>query len=86
MTFTQVAWAGSLDSRAIVKISAALSDCLPSSKDWEKDPRKREELLDLLPGYIGDAEPKAPVGRLFVGAEGVLKWKRRYWKGEGLAL
>jgi hypothetical protein len=86
MTLTQVAWAGSLDSHAIVKMSVALSECLPSSEDWDKDSRKREELLDLLPGYIGDAEPEAPVGRLAVGAEGVLKWRRRYWKGEGLAL
>lgn len=86
MTLTQVAWAGSLDSRAIVRMSAALSGCLPSSEDWGKDLRRREELLDLLPGHIGDAEPEAPVGRLSVGAEGVLKWRRRYWKGEGLAL
>ncbi|KAJ5517242.1 hypothetical protein N7527_008802 [Penicillium freii] len=86
MTLTQVAWAGSLDSHAIVKMSAALSECLPPSEDWEKDSRKREELLDLLPGYIGDAEPEAPVGRLAVGAEGGLKWRRRYWNGQGLAL
>ncbi|KAJ5957640.1 hypothetical protein N7501_011919 [Penicillium viridicatum] len=86
MTLTQVAWAGSLDSHAIVKMSAALSESLPPSEDWEKDSRKTEELLDLLPGYIGDAEPEAPVGRLAVGAEGGLKWRRRYWKGQGLAL
>ncbi|OQD62998.1 hypothetical protein PENPOL_c010G03226 [Penicillium polonicum] len=86
MTLTKVAWAGSLDSHAIVKMSAALSESLPLSEDWEKDSKKTEELLDLLPGYIGDAEPEAPVGRLAVGAEGGLKWRRRYWKGQGLAL
>lgn len=43
MTLTQVAWAGSLDSRAIVKMSAAVSGCFPSSEDWEKDSRKKKK-------------------------------------------
>ncbi|KAL0258958.1 hypothetical protein SLS55_006463 [Diplodia seriata] len=35
-------------------------------------------LFDRLPGFVGDARPEGDVGVLKVGAEGVLRWRRRY--------
>jgi hypothetical protein len=68
-----------------MRITAAL--CSSFSKDErEKLMSKDDDVLDVLPGQIGDAEPDAKVGRLVVGADTPLKWGRRYWKGDEFAL
>ncbi|PYI01959.1 hypothetical protein BO78DRAFT_472951 [Aspergillus sclerotiicarbonarius CBS 121057] len=85
---TQVPWAGSVDSQSIMKITAALCSSYFKHEGGEKLLSKEndDDILDILPGTIGDAEPHAKVGRLAVGAETPLKWRRRYWKGDGFAL
>lgn len=42
--------------------------------------QKTYDILETLPGHVGDAEPETPVGRLAVGAETALRWRRRHWK------
>lgn len=79
----QVPWTGSLNGHAILKMTAAL--CSSSSLDIDQK-KKTDDILDRLPGHVGDAEPDAPVGKLAVGAKAPLRWRRRYWKGNGLAL
>lgn len=79
-----VPWTGSPDSHAMVMITAALCDTPGINVD--KELAEEGDFMDILPGYVGDAEPDAPVGRLTVGAEAPFRWKRRYWKGKGLAL
>lgn len=82
---TQVAWAGSVDSHSIMRITVGL--CSSFSKDKrEKLMSKYDDILDVLPGQIGNAEPDAKVSRLVVGADTPLKWGRRYWKGDDFAL
>jgi len=82
---TQVPWADSVDSHSIMRITAALCSSF-SQDEREQLMSKDDDILDVLPGQIGHAEPNAKVGRLVVGADTPLKWGRRYWKGDGLAL
>lgn len=82
---TQVPWVDTLNSYAILKMGTALCE-FKSPSDDKGFVQKEDELLNTLPGHIGDAEPDAPVGRLAIGAEAPLRWERRYWKGNGLAL
>lgn len=87
LSITQAPWAGSLNGYAILKMTAAL--CSSSSSDSDVDQRltqKTYDIFDTLPGHVGDAEPDASVGRLAVGAEAPLKWRRRYWKRSRFAL
>lgn len=42
---------------------------------------KEEDVLDALPGFMGDARPEGDVGRLGVGAGAELSWKRKYEAG-----
>lgn len=78
---TQAPWTGSVNSHSIMKITAAL--CATFLKnDEEQLMSKDDDILDFLPGHVGDAEPDAKVGRLAVGAEAPLKMRRRYWKGD----
>ena len=79
-----VHWTRSLDSHAMVMITAALCDTPDTSV--AKELTEKEELMDTLSEYVGGAEPDFPVGRFAVGADATLRWKRRYWKGKGLAL
>ncbi|KAI9932342.1 hypothetical protein MW887_009855 [Aspergillus wentii] len=79
----QVPWTDCLDSHAIMKLTAAL--CSTSLPSVEKEASEKD-LLDSLPGYVGDAEPDAPIGKLAVGAEAPLRWRRKYETGNGLAL
>jgi hypothetical protein len=68
-----------------MRITAGL--CSSFSKDErEKLMSKDDDILDVLPGQIGDAEPDANVGRLVVGADTPLKRGRRYWKGDEFAV
>ncbi|CAG8118590.1 unnamed protein product [Penicillium salamii] len=78
-----VAWADSLDSHAMVAMTASLCSRTSLLSDHEPD---EKDLLDALPGYVGDATPDSPVGTLGIGANSPLKWNRRYWKNKDLAL
>lgn len=78
-----VAWADSLDSHAMVAMTASLCGTAHLVNDHEPDEKK--DLLDCLPGYVGDADPDSPVGRLGVGVDSPLKRNRRYWKMKNLA-
>ncbi|CAI7659015.1 unnamed protein product [Penicillium bialowiezense] len=78
-----VAWADSLDSHAMVAMTASLCGTAHLVNNHEPDEKK--DLLDCLPGYVGDADPDSPVGRLGVGVDSPLKRNRRYWKMKDLA-
>ncbi|KAJ5322590.1 hypothetical protein N7452_010879 [Penicillium brevicompactum] len=78
-----VPWADSLDSHAMVAMAASLRSRENSRNDDGLG--EKADLLDYLPGYVGDAEPDSPVGRLGVGADSPLRWNRRYWKKKDLA-
>lgn len=79
-----VPWTRTLDSHAMVMITTALCDTADISVD--KELTGKEELMDILPGCVGSAEPVSPVGRLAVGADAPLRWKTRYWEVKGLTL
>jgi hypothetical protein len=79
----RVGWADSLDAHAMSRITASLTDAVNSSRpaaDSDTD------ILDTLPGFIGDAEPDAPVGRLAVGAMAPLRHRREYLAPSDLGL
>lgn len=80
---TSVPWADSLDSHAMVAMTASL--CSKENSRNDDALGEKADLLDYLPGYVGDAEPDSPVGRLGVGADSPLRWNRRYWKKKDLA-
>lgn len=82
---TQVPRTGSVNSYSIMKFTAALYSTFLKN-DEEQPMSKNDDILDFLPGHIGDAEPDAKVGRLAVGAEAPLKMRRRYWKGDGFGI
>ncbi|CAG7966195.1 unnamed protein product [Penicillium salamii] len=79
-----VAWDDSLDSHAMVAMTASL--CSRTSLLGDHEPDEEKDLLDALPGYVGDATPDSPVGTLGIGANSPLQWNRRYWKNKDLAL
>ncbi|KAL3475121.1 hypothetical protein BJX99DRAFT_165543 [Aspergillus californicus] len=68
----RIGWVGSLDAHAMSRITASLISSMPEASEEKAD------ILDSLPGFIGDAEPDAPVGRLALGAMAPLRRKRRY--------
>ncbi|KAK1147074.1 hypothetical protein N8T08_001813 [Aspergillus melleus] len=79
----RIGWTVSLDAYAMLKIGAALgTDSLHSNAIREG----KENVLDKLPGWVGEEDSTAYTGSLVVGGKASLKWKRRYWKGNDVAL
>lgn len=72
LNITQDPWVDLLSAYAISKMTAALFSSLSSDID-QKLTHGTYDILDRIPGYVGDAEPGAPVGRLAVGAEAPLR-------------
>lgn len=68
-----------LDAHAMLRIGASLAGQVPSG-------RTAMDLLDKLPGWVGDAQPHAPVGRLVIGADGPLRLRREYQRVNNLSL
>lgn len=70
-------WTDTLDALAMVRVGAATEGLTVLGRIG-----RGEDLLDRLPGWVGDAVPEGEVGRLAVGAEGALSCGggRRYEK------
>lgn len=73
----QRSWTEKLDAFAMLRMGAALSDRGDLFAVTTRF-RTKEESLDKLPGYVGDMKPEEEVGRLGVGAQGLLARKRKY--------
>lgn len=76
----QTRWTEALDAHAMLKFGASLSDRAVSGTGG--DPR---DPLDM-PGWAGDSDPDAPIGKLAVGAAGPLRWRRDYQRKDELSL
>ncbi|KAB2576679.1 hypothetical protein DBV05_g4670 [Lasiodiplodia theobromae] len=70
-------WTGTLDAWAMLRMGAGVGvGALVAAGTGKED-----DVLDALPGFMGDARPEGDVGRLGVGAEAELNWKRKYEAG-----
>lgn len=69
-----VHWTKSPDAIAMMGLDAAAADELPLQSTYDAN---EVEALKRLPGWIGDAEPGAVVGRLGLGADAPLRPQRR---------
>ncbi|KAK2761229.1 hypothetical protein FQN54_001751 [Arachnomyces sp. PD_36] len=73
----QPSWTEKLDAFAMMRVGAALSD--RGDLFAVNDRLGKNEVIDKLPGYVGDMQPEDEVGRLGVGAMTPLTRKRKYY-------
>ena len=69
-------WISSLDAITMMKLGAARADDLPL--EIETSSEKVAEVLERIPGWVGDARPEESVGLLALGAATSLKAGREY--------
>ncbi|KAL2871693.1 uncharacterized protein BJX67DRAFT_342817 [Aspergillus lucknowensis] len=70
----QPRWTEVLDAHAMLKIGASLG----LRSRHVGDALTETDTLDQLPGWVGDADPNALVGRLAVGGQGPIQLGREY--------
>lgn len=70
-------WTPTLDAWAMLRMGAGVGVGAFVTTTMGKE----DDVLDALPGFMGDARPEGDVGRLGVGAEAELSWKRKYEAG-----
>lgn len=68
------AWTKTLDAFAMMRIGATVGEDLRLRAGKEK----RLNVLDEIPGWVGDAQPESDLGRLELGAVGRLRVGRKY--------
>lgn len=68
-------WTAQLDSFAMMRIGATITDKFPLLLSWNKD---RINVLDKIPGWIGDQLPEENIGMLGLGAPHGLRRDRKY--------
>ena len=71
----QPRWTNQLDSFAMMRIGAAIGDRVPLRLGRRVE---NIDVLDDIPGWVGDSEPGAEIGELGVGARSGLRKNRRY--------
>ena len=74
-------WTSLLDSFAMMRLGAANADKIPLLVGRRT---AKIKVLDEMPGWIGDeTDQEEEVGRLMAGANGKIRWGRRYTCYEG---
>lgn len=68
-------WTTTFNAFAMMRIGAAIAEHVPLLIGKKEG---KISVLDQTPGWIGDSEPDAEIGRLGLGAEGQLRAKRKY--------
>ena len=71
-------WVENFDSSAMMRLGAARADELPLQVISSEGKEKTRNLLERMPGWVGDARPDDEVGVVAVGATVPLKAGRRY--------
>ncbi|KAF2787129.1 hypothetical protein K505DRAFT_317237 [Melanomma pulvis-pyrius CBS 109.77] len=66
-------WAKTLGAETMLRVGIHYSEALDGleKKEWNK-------VIETLPGFIGDASPDAPVGKIRMGASAPLRTDRKY--------
>ncbi|PLB48356.1 hypothetical protein P170DRAFT_438020 [Aspergillus steynii IBT 23096] len=79
----RIGWTDSLDAYAMLKMGSTLATDPFYSEVIRKT---NEKVLDKLPGWVGDQDPEETMGKLAVGGQAPVRWRRRYRKGSDMLL
>lgn len=71
-------WTSEFDSAAMLRLGAARADEFPLQIISSEGEKKTDEVLEQIPGWIGDARPDDDVGVMAIGAAAPLKPGRKY--------